>query len=234
MQNLKISKNLHLFSGNDKIYANVSEEFHKFVNALKGREEQKLRLDETFQVVEVKDKVRKKSGGQSFFGSISQQPPAQTGRLKNANTFAATGMSSRKPSKFSKPPTAPQKEPTVRSRGSSNLNAAHSQKLNDFLKNVLSVLPVDYSVPKLKFNRFPASVNMKSKLVHVHYLFQMLGVGVIFVVDDSNILYGKISREDFINLRYKKPKYKTLWISAPRLGSKTPRSKGLIVNSLNN
>lgn len=26
---------------------------------------------------------------------------------------------------------------------------------------------------------------------------------MIFVVDDSNILYGKISREDFINLRYK-------------------------------
>lgn len=40
------------------------------------------------------------------------------------------------------------------------MNTAGSKKLNDFLKNVLSVLPVDYSVPKLKFNRFPASVNM--------------------------------------------------------------------------
>ena len=84
-----------------------------------------------------------------------------------------------------------------------NQEKPKNEKLNKFLKNVLSVLPVDWNVHKLKFNRFPASVNLNSKLVQVHYLFQMLGVGVIFVVDDSNILYGKISREDFINLRYK-------------------------------
>ena len=32
----------------------------------------------------------------------------------------------------------------------------------------------------------------------------MLGVGVLFVTTDSSRLYGRISREDFINLRYRK------------------------------
>lgn len=156
-----------------------------------------MRLDETFQVVEVQDKIRQKVG-QSFFGSISQKPGPTGTRLRGTSTFApGTNHGS---SRFA---NVKKDRNSVRSRAASQLNTQHSKKLNDFLKNVLSVLPVDYDVPRLKFNRFPASVNMKSKLVHVHYLFQMLGVGVIFVVDDSNILYGKISREDFINLRYK-------------------------------
>ena len=36
----------------------------------------------------------------------------------------------------------------------------------------------------------------------------MLGVGVIFVVDDSNILYGKISKEEFVNLRQRETEFK--------------------------
>ena len=130
---------------------------------MKGREEQKLRLNETFQVVEVKEKTRNKTG-QSFFGSISQQPPEGGTRLKGARTFAP---GSKTTSKFANRNS----KPTPRSRGNSNLSSLQSKKMNDFLKNVLSVLPVDYDVPKLNFNRFPASVNMKSKLVHVHYLF---------------------------------------------------------------
>ena len=74
--------------GNDKVYANVSEEFHKFVETLKGREEQKLALNETFQVVEVNNRSRQRTGGSSFFGSITQQPKLGGTRLKNARTFA--------------------------------------------------------------------------------------------------------------------------------------------------
>lgn len=58
-ESVSVNLKLHFNQlGNEKIYANVSEEFHKFVEALKGREEQKLRLDETFQVVEVSEHVR--------------------------------------------------------------------------------------------------------------------------------------------------------------------------------
>ena len=71
-----------------------------------------------------------------------------------------------------------------------------------FLKSVLVFMKIDWENTKLKFHRFPASVNIETRLLQVHYLFQMLGAGVIFVVNDSNELYGKISREEFINLRY--------------------------------
>jgi hypothetical protein len=50
-------------------------------------------------------------------------------------------------------------------------NVKEKLKLNDFLKNILSTIFVDYNAPKLKFNQFPASVNVDSKLLHVHYLF---------------------------------------------------------------
>lgn len=75
-----------------------------------------------------------------------------------------------------------------------------------FLKSILVFMKVDWDSTKLKFHRFPASVNIETKLLQVHYLFQMLGIGVVFVVNDSNELYGKITIEEFINLRYMEEK----------------------------
>lgn len=71
-----------------------------------------------------------------------------------------------------------------------------------FLVQILNSLHVNWSLSKLHFNHFPATVDQHTKLVKVHFLFQMLGVGVIFVVNYSNQLLGKITREKFLNLRY--------------------------------
>ena len=71
-----------------------------------------------------------------------------------------------------------------------------------FLVEILCTLPMDWNLSKLKFNTFPATVDTETKLVKVHFLFQMLGVGVIFVVNHSNQLKGTITREQFLNFRY--------------------------------
>lgn len=73
-----------------------------------------------------------------------------------------------------------------------------------FLTDVFNSLSVDWNVEKLKFNPSPTSVHMNVKLMKVHYMFQMLGVGTIFVVDSSNNLIGKLTRESFLNLRHLK------------------------------
>jgi len=83
-------------------------------------------------------------------------------------------------------------------------NEDSNDVLHDFLKSILKTLPIDWTVPKLKYTNHPASVHLDTKTVRIHYLFQMLGVSVIFIVTDNSRLYGKITREEFINLRYRK------------------------------
>lgn len=146
------------------------------MNTLRGKGEQRLKFDESFQIVEVHGQAAKNPTG-SFIDNIFPNRKKSGSRKNSDITY----------------------QPVMEKLSKKNQN----KKLHDFLKNVLSVLPIDWDIPKLKFNKFPASVNTDSRLVQVHYLFQMLGVGVIFVVNDSNELHGKISREDFINLRYK-------------------------------
>lgn len=83
------------------------------------------------------------------------------------------------------------------------LGGRNNKNYMQFFVEILSSQPMDWTTEKLKFNNFPALVENNTKLVKVHYMFQMLGVGVIFVVDQSSQLIGKITREQFLNLRYK-------------------------------
>jgi hypothetical protein len=48
----------------------------------------------------------------------------------------------------------------------------------------------------------PVVVNINAKLVKMHYLFQMLGVTVIYVINYNGDLVGEVSKEKFLNLRH--------------------------------
>jgi len=71
---------------------------------------------------------------------------------------------------------------------------------------VLSRMHVDWENPILKFNSYPICVDGSTKLVKVHFLFQMLGVGAIYIADRGKY-QGKITLEGFLNLRYTAQKY---------------------------
>jgi len=71
---------------------------------------------------------------------------------------------------------------------------------------VLARMHVDWENPILKFNSYPICVDGATKLVKVHFLFQMLGVGAIYIADRGKY-QGKITLEAFLNLRYTAQKY---------------------------
>ncbi len=71
-----------------------------------------------------------------------------------------------------------------------------------FFKNVLYNKQVDFNNALLHFNSFPTSVRVDTKLIKVHYLFQMLGTNWIFVRGEREHLRGFIPKRKFLNLRY--------------------------------
>lgn len=75
-----------------------------------------------------------------------------------------------------------------------------------FTHLVLSKMHVDWENPILKFNSYPITVDGSTKLVKVHFLFQMLGVGAIFIANRGKY-EGKITLDSFLNLRYSAQKY---------------------------
>ena len=62
---------------------------------------------------------------------------------------------------------------------------------------------VDFANSLLKFDRSPISVNLWTYLSKIHYLFIMLGVSTIFVVD-RGVLKGVIKRNYFLGLNNEK------------------------------
>ena len=76
-----------------------------------------------------------------------------------------------------------------------------------FFKQIIRKTDIDYNERILKFNTMPIIVNINAKLVKIHYLFQMLGVSVIYVINFDGQLVGEITKEKFLNLRYSTPTY---------------------------
>ena len=70
-----------------------------------------------------------------------------------------------------------------------------------FLELVFSRMTVDWENPIIRYNTYPIVVDEQTKLVKIHFLFQMLGIGQVFVADRGQ-LQGKLSLESFLNLRY--------------------------------
>lgn len=75
-----------------------------------------------------------------------------------------------------------------------------------FTKLVLHKMKVEWRHPIVRFNSHPICVDADTKLVKVHYLFQMLGVNLIFVTKRGKIT-GKVLLEKFLNLRYTQQTY---------------------------
>jgi len=75
-----------------------------------------------------------------------------------------------------------------------------------FVKLVLSKMSPDWNNPVIKFNSYPICVDKSTKLIKVHFLFQMLGVGAVYVADRGRF-EGKLSLEKFLNLRYTEQTY---------------------------
>lgn len=75
-----------------------------------------------------------------------------------------------------------------------------------FADLILSRMAADWENPTIKFNSYPIRVDADTKLVKLHFLFQMLGVGAIYV-DKRGKYVGKITLEAFLNLRYTKQEY---------------------------
>lgn len=62
---------------------------------------------------------------------------------------------------------------------------------------------IDYANKLLHFDRSPVSVNLSAHLSKVHYLFIMLGISTVFVID-KGVLKGVIKRNYFLGLNNKK------------------------------
>lgn len=75
-----------------------------------------------------------------------------------------------------------------------------------FTKFVLARMTTDWENTVLKFNSYPICVDENTKLVKVHFLFQMLGVRAVYIAKRGEYI-GVITLEKFLNLRYTEQTY---------------------------
>jgi len=75
-----------------------------------------------------------------------------------------------------------------------------------FVKMVVSKMVPDWNNPVIKFNSYPICVDKSTKIIKVHFLFQMLGISAIFVCNRGKF-EGKLNLEKFLNLRYTEQTY---------------------------
>lgn len=71
-----------------------------------------------------------------------------------------------------------------------------------FFRQIIYKKEIRLEHPSLHFNSFPTSARTDTKLVKIHYLFQMLGVSWIFVRGEREHLKGFVTKQNFLNLRY--------------------------------
>jgi len=76
------------------------------------------------------------------------------------------------------------------------------EEVFQYFRQVIFKKQIDLSHPALRCNSFPTTVRVDTKLVKVHYIFQMLGTSWIFVRGEKEHLKGYISKQAFLNLRY--------------------------------
>jgi len=75
-----------------------------------------------------------------------------------------------------------------------------------FCKVVLNKMIPDWDNPCIKFNSLPICVDAKTKIIKVHFLFQMLGVHSVYIAERGRFR-GKLTLEKFLNLRYTEQTY---------------------------
>lgn len=80
--------------------------------------------------------------------------------------------------------------------------AGNPESYFQFFRQIVFKKEVRFDHPTLAYNSFPVSVRMDTKLVKIHYLFEMLGTSWIFVRGEKEHLKGQITKQAFLNLRY--------------------------------
>jgi hypothetical protein len=80
--------------------------------------------------------------------------------------------------------------------------AGNPESYFQFFRQIIFKKEVRLEHPALQLNSFPISVRLDTKLVKVHYLFEMLGTSWIFVRGEKEHLKGHITKQAFLNLRY--------------------------------
>lgn len=80
--------------------------------------------------------------------------------------------------------------------------AGNPESYFQFFRQIIFKKSIRLEHPSLQYNSFPISVRMDTKLVKVHYLFEMLGTSWIFVRGEKEYLKGHITKQAFLNLRY--------------------------------
>ena len=83
-----------------------------------------------------------------------------------------------------------------------------SMKGNDdryfqFFRQVIFRKEVRFDHVMLQYNSYPTNVRADTKLIKIHYLFQMLGTSWIFVRGENEHVRGIITKQAFLSLRYK-------------------------------
>jgi Voltage gated chloride channel len=83
-----------------------------------------------------------------------------------------------------------------------------SMKGNDdryfqFFRQVMFRKEVRFDHPVLQYNSYPTNVRSDTRLIKIHYLFQMLGTSWIYVRGENEHLRGVITKQNFLSLRYK-------------------------------
>ena len=71
------------------------------------------------------------------------------------------------------------------------------------LTELLSSISVNFNDERLAVETFPIIVSSDTKLFKVHYLFLMLGIGVIWVQNEQGQLIGKVTKDDFLSFKSK-------------------------------
>lgn len=72
-----------------------------------------------------------------------------------------------------------------------------------FFRQVIFRKEVRFDHPIMQYNSYPTNVRADTKLIKIHYLFQMLGTSWIFVRGDNEHVRGVITKQNFLSLRYK-------------------------------
>jgi H+/Cl- antiporter ClcA len=87
--------------------------------------------------------------------------------------------------------------------GKMKVKKEEAENKRRLLTELLSNIQVNFGDARLAVETFPIIVSSDTKLFKVHYLFLMLGIGVIWVQDEQGQLIGKVSKEDFLSFKHK-------------------------------
>jgi len=74
-----------------------------------------------------------------------------------------------------------------------------------FFRNILLQIKLDKKDNTLRYNNFPTTVEWRTTIAKMHYVYQMMGVNVVYVRGRNGRIIGELTKTRFLGLRYKTP-----------------------------